>query len=58
LLWSFVIFMLVTIFHMFWEHEDNKREKPIKQFLMLGIFANLLGFGLLLAFVLLVKGVS
>jgi hypothetical protein len=58
LLWSFVTFMMVTLFHMFWEHEDNRLKKPVRQFLLLGIVSNALGFGLLLAFVLLVKGVS
>lgn len=57
LLWAFVFFIVVTICHMFWE-QDGKHPKPIKQFLVLGLFANSLGFGLLLAFVLLVKDVS
>ena len=56
LLWSFVIFFVVIGCHMFWEAAD-KDHRPVARFLILGVLANLLGFGLLLAFVLLVKGV-
>jgi hypothetical protein len=57
LLWAFITFFSVTLFHMFWEHEDKRLRKPVRQFLVLGVISNALGFGLLLAFVLLVKGV-
>ena len=58
LVWSFLIFLIVMLFHMFWEHDENKNNKPVQQFFILGIVANLLGFGLLMAFVLLVMGVT
>lgn len=53
---SFMVFFGVVICHQIWEKED-KKDRKLTQFLVLGVFANFLGFGLLLAFVLLVKGV-
>ena len=53
---SFVLFFAVVICHQIWE-KDDKKDKKLAQFLVLGLLANFIGFGLLLAFVLLVKGV-
>jgi len=53
---SFMVFFGVVMCHQIWE-KDDKKDRKIAQFLILGVFANFLGFGLLLAFVLLVKGV-
>jgi hypothetical protein len=53
---SFILFFFIVICHQIWE-KDEKKDKPVAQFLVLGVFANIVGFGLLVAFVLLVKGV-
>jgi hypothetical protein len=53
---SLILFFAIVICHQIWEKED-KASKPVMQFIVLGLFANLVGFGLLMAFVLLVKGV-
>jgi hypothetical protein len=56
LIGSFVLFFVVVMCHQIWE-KDEKRDKKLAQFLVLGVLANFIGFGLLVAFVLLVKGV-
>jgi hypothetical protein len=53
---TFILFFFVVICHQIWEKEE-KNAHPITQFLVLGVFANSVGFGLLVAFVLLLKGV-
>ena len=53
---SFVLFFVIIICHQIWE-KDDKKDKVGPQTLVLGVFANLIGFGLLVVFVLLVKGV-
>lgn len=56
LIGSFVLFFGIVMCHQIWEKEDKKQRK-IAQFLVLGVLANFIGFGLLVAFVLLIKGV-
>ena len=53
---SFVLFFGIVMLHQIWE-KDDKKDRKIAQVLVLGVLANFLGFGLLVAFVLLVKGV-
>jgi|SRR5271170_6410079 len=53
---TFILFFFIVICHQIWEKEE-KNDQPIAQFLVLGVFANSIGFGLLVAFVLLLKGV-
>lgn len=53
---AIILFFGIVICHQIWE-KDDKKDQPMMQFLMLGVLANIVGFGLLLAFVLLVKGV-
>jgi hypothetical protein len=53
---TFILFFFIVICHQIWEKEEKKAQ-PVTQFLVLGVFANSVGFGLLVAFVLLLKGV-
>ncbi len=53
---AFILFFVIIMCHQIWE-KDEKKDKVIPQTLVLGVFANLIGFGMLVAFVLLVKGV-
>lgn len=57
LLLSLMLFFVVVNCHQSWEKED-KKDRPKTQILVLGVFANVIGFGLLIAFTLLVKGVK
>ena len=52
---SFFLLLLVMSTHQDWEPQNNK---PAKQIGWLGFFSNGIGAGLLVAFVLLVKGVA
>ena len=54
---AFMAFMVVVVCHQVWERDD-KDSRGAAQFCWLGIIANVIGFGLLIAFVLLVKGVA
>ncbi|HXN20413.1 MAG TPA: hypothetical protein VN875_18900 [Candidatus Binatus sp.] len=54
---ALMAFMVVVFCHMVWERDD-KDGRTVAQLCWLGVVANLIGFGLLVAFVLLVKGVS
>jgi hypothetical protein len=53
---SFVLFFGIVMLHQIWE-KDDKKDRKLAQVLVLGVLANFFGFGLLVAFVLLVKGV-
>lgn len=57
LLLSFITFFLITGLHRAWDRPD-KDYRGTAQFMVLGVFCNVLGLGLLAAFVLIVKGVT
>jgi hypothetical protein len=54
---SLVLFLVIVGCHQSWE-KDDKKDRRFFQFIVLGVIANVLGFGLLIAFTFLVKGVS
>jgi hypothetical protein len=56
LLVSFVVFLIVTGFHMKWEELIDGSART-KQIVMLGVMSNIMGFGMLVVFVMLIKGV-
>lgn len=57
LILTFMLFLVVVACHQSYE-DQNAKEKAVIQFIVLGIIANMIGFGLLLVFVLVVKGVT
>jgi ABC-type Fe3+-siderophore transport system permease subunit len=51
---TFVLFLLVLTFHQDWEHEPDSGKKRW----ILGVLCNILGFALMFAFLLLIKGLG